>query len=249
MESLEDKIKRFLAIGSGYGYGDGDGSGSGDGYGYGDGDGSGSGSGYGYGDGSGSGSGYGYGDGDGDGDGSGYGYGDGDGSGSGSGYGYGYGDGLKSYNHCKVYHIDGVSTLIDNVRGMVVQGYIINRDKTLTPCYIVRHGNSFAHGESLKDAARDALAKHMRDMPEEERIAEFIKAHPDVSATYPCEDLFRWHNTLTGSCEFGRRQFCKDNGIDLNGSYTVLFFLDITKNAYGGEVIKNVIREYGVMGG
>ena len=130
---------------------------------------------------------------------------------------------------------------------MVAQGYIINRDKTLTPCYIVRYGNSFAHGESLKDAARDALAKHMQDMPEEERIAEFIKAHPDVSATYPCEDLFRWHNTLTGSCEFGRRQFCKDNGIDLNGSYTVLFFLNITKNAYGGEVIKSVIREYGVV--
>ena len=94
-----------------------------------------------------------------------------------------------------------------------------------------------------------SLHRLIEMMPEEERIAEFIKAHPDVSATYPCEDLFRWHNTLTGSCEFGRRQFCKDNGIDLNGSYTVLFFLNITKNAYGGEVIKNLIREYGVMGG
>ena len=214
MESLEDKIKRFLAIGSGFGYG------------------------YGFGSGYGDGSGYGYGDGDG------AGYGDG----SGSGYGDGDGD-LKSYNSRKVYYIDGEPTLIDSVRRMVAKGHLVNRDKTLTPCYIVRHGNSFAHGETLKDAARDALAKHMQDMPEEERIAEFIKAHPDVSATYPCEDLFRWHNTLTGSCEFGRRQFCKDNGIDLNGSYTVLFFLNITKNAYGGEVIKNLIREYGVMGG
>ena len=171
------------------------------------------------------------------------------GDGYGSGYGSGYGDGLKSYNRRKVYYIDAEPTLIDSVREMIANGYLINRDKTLTPCYIVRHGNSFAHGASLKDAARDALAKHMQNMPEEERIAEFIKAHPDVSATYPCEDLFRWHNTLTGSCEFGRRQFCKDNGIDLNGSYTVLFFLNITKNAYGGEVIKNLIREYGVMGG
>ena len=167
----------------------------------------------------------------------------------GDGSGDGDGSGLKSYNHRKVYYVDDLPTLIDNVRGMVAQGYIINRDKTLTPCYIVRHGNCFAHGENLKDAARDALVKHMQDMPEEERIAEFIKAHPDVSAEYPCEDLFRWHNTLTGSCEFGRRKFCEDNGIDLNGCYTVLFFLNITKNAYGGEVIKNVIREYGVMGG
>ena len=172
----------------------------------------------------------------------GYGYGDGSGD--------GYGDGeLKSYNHRRVYYIDEVSTLIDSVRGNIARGCIINKDKTLTPCYIARYGNSFAHGNNIKDAMRDALAKHMQDMPEEERIAEFIKAHPDVSATYPCEDLFRWHNTLTGSCEFGRRQFCKDNDIDLNGSYTVLYFLEITKDAYGGKVIKNIIREYGVMGG
>ena len=148
-----------------------------------------------------------------------------------------------------MYYIDDRPTLIDNVRGMVAQGHMVNRDKTLSPCYIVRHGNSFAHGYTLQAASMDALAKHMQDMPEEERIAEFIKAHPDPSAEYPCEDLFRWHNTLTGSCEMGRRRFCKDNGIDLNGSYTVLYFLEITKNEYGGEVIKNVIREYGVMGG
>ena len=59
METLDDKIKKFLDIG--YGYGDGDGSGDGSGYGSGDGYGSGSG----YGDGSGYGYGYGYGYGDG----------------------------------------------------------------------------------------------------------------------------------------------------------------------------------------
>ena len=167
----------------------------------------------------------------------------------GSGYGSGDGSGLKSYNHRKVYYIDDEPTLIDKVRGMVAQGYLINRDKTLTPCFIVRHGNSFAHGESLKEAARDALAKHLQDTPKEERIAEFIKSHPDANVAYPCEDLFRWHNILTGSCEIGRRQFCKDNDIDLDGSYTVQFFLDITKDVYGGEVIRNLIEEYEAMGG
>ena len=47
METLTEKVKRFLALdhgsgdGSGYGYGSGDGSGDGDGYGYGNGSGSG----------------------------------------------------------------------------------------------------------------------------------------------------------------------------------------------------------------
>ena len=113
----------------------------------------------------------------------------------------------------------------------------------------MRVGNFFAHGDTLKSAYNDAHGKYMSNMSEEDRIAEFIKAHPDASAEYPCEDLFRWHNTLTGSCEFGRRQFCKNNGIDLNGSYTVTFFLDITKGAYGGDVIRKVIEEYEAMGG
>ena len=123
-------------------------------------------------------------------------------------------------------------------------GAIVNRDKTLRPCFIARHGNNFAHGDTLREAQRDALAKHMQDMPESERIDLFVKEHPDYDGEHPCEDLFRWHNTLTGSCEMGRRQFCKDNGIDLNGMYTVRFFLDITKEAYGGSVIKKVIERY-----
>ena len=241
MESLEDKIRKFLSSGSGYGsgYGYGDGSGSGSGYGSGDG------SGYGYGSGSGSGSGYG----SGSGDGSGYGYGDGSGSGYGDGSGSGSGDGsgdgeLKSYNHRKVYSIDDVPTLIDSVRGNVARGYMINRDKTLSACYVVKVGNSFAHGETLHAAQRDALSKHMQEMPEEERIEMFIKEHPSIDEVFPCEDLFRWHNTLTGSCEFGRRQFCSDHGIDLDGEYTVRYFLDITKDAYGGEVIRKVRERY-----
>ena len=209
MESLENKIRKFVSVSSGYG--DGYGSGYGDGYG----------SGYGYG--------YGYGDG------SGYGYGDGS----------GYGDGeIKTYNRQRVYYIDDVPTLIDRVRNNIAQGYIINRDKTISDSYIVRIGNSFAHGKTLHAAHSDAMSKHMRNIQEEERIAEFIKAHPDLDTEYPCKDLFKWHNILTGSCEMGRMQFCKDYHIDLDSQYSIRFFLDITKDAYGGEVIKRAREMY-----
>ena len=160
------------------------------------------------------------------------------------GDGSGYGDGLKSYNHRKVYYIDDVATLIDSVHGNLARGHIVNRNKTLKPCYIARSGNSFAHGDTARKAMADAVAKEMQNTPEEERIAEFVKAHPDIDAKYPCEDLFMWHNTLTGSCEFGRRQFCSDHGIDLKSDYTVRYFLEITKDAYGGSIIKKVIEEY-----
>ena len=253
MESLEDKIKSFLNTGygdsSGSGSGSGSGYGSGDSSGYGSGYGSGDGSGYGYGSGygdsSGSGSGYGYGSGYGDSSGSGYGsgYGSGDGYGYGSGDGSGYGE-IKSYNRQKVYYIDEVPTLIDSIRRNVARGHIINKDRTITACFVVRIGNSFAHGYTLKAAHADALAKHMYNMSEEERIEMFVAEHPEYDKTYPCADLFKWHNILTGSCEMGRRQFCKDNDINLDADYSVRFFLDITKDSYGSNIIQKLIKIY-----
>ena len=143
-----------------------------------------------------------------------------------------------------MYYIDHIPTIIEFVRANVVKGYVINKDKTLKPCYVARVGNCFAHGETLKAAYADALSKHMQNMPQEDRIAGFIKEHPNIDGSHPCEDLFKWHNTLTGSCEMGRRQFCMDNGISLSESYTVRYFLDITKNAYGGDIIQKVINAY-----
>ena len=63
----------------------------------------------------------------------------------------------------------------------------------------------------------------------------------DVDKKYPAKDFFIWHNRLTGSCEMGRKSFASDNGIDLeNGEYTVKEFVEITKNAYGGQIIKQL---------
>ncbi len=269
---MEDKlIKAFLAVSHGSGYGDGDGSGSGYGSGYGDG--SGYGSGYGDGDGDGSGSGYGsgYGDGDGDGDGSGSGYGDSPGSGSGSGYGngYGFGDsdgsgygsgygdgdgdgdgsgyGLLSIYGRKVYYIDGMATLVDSVHGQYAMGHLVNSDLTLTPCYIARNGDYFAHGDTLQAAVRDAEAKALKNEPVEQRIERFRASYPDADMVISNTELYKWHNILTGSCEAGRQAFAREHCIDVEtGSMTVREFIDLTLNAYGGQVIKQLMAAYNI---
>ena len=111
--------------------------------------------------GSGSGSGSGDGSGDGDGYGDGSGYGDGYGSGDGSGDGDGDGDGVKEINGDTVYIVDDVPTIIKSVRANIAQGFILQRDLTLKPCYIVKEQNKFAHGSTLHDAfysvAREAI--------------------------------------------------------------------------------------------
>ena len=213
-----ESVKKFVAVSSGDGYGDGDGCGSG------------------YGDGCGSGDGYDYGDGSGYGSGSGY----GDGCGCGSGDGYGYG--IKSFDGKDICLIDNIQTVITAVFGNIAKGFVLNSDLTLTPCYVAKQGDIFAHGNTLKEAIDALHEKLFDDMPEEDRIAEFFKAHsPGVK--YPAKDLFVWHNRLTGSCEAGRMSFVRSHDIDLeNDTFTIEEFINLCKDSYGGETIKKLLN-------
>ncbi len=226
-----EKIREFLKVYNGSG----DGSGSGSGYGSGDGSGSGSGSGSGYGSGSGDGSGSGSGDGSGDGSGSGY----------GSGDGSGYGDGIKAINGFTVYQIDGIATIIRTIHNNVAKGFILNDDLSLTPCYIAKGHNKFAHGETLKKALEDLQNKIFEDMDSDEAIEMFLKEFPDPNQKYPAKQFYIWHNRLTGSCEMGRNSFVRNGGYDLeNDTFTVQEFIDITKDAFGGDVIRQLEESY-----
>ena len=233
----EIKILEFISSGSGYGYGyhdnydngSGDGSGCGSGYGYSDS----------YGDGSGNGSGSGSGDGYAFGDCYGSGYGSGDGYASGDGFGDGYGSGLKSINGKKIYMIDGIATTISHIHGNTAKGTIVNRDLTETPCYIVKEGKYFAHGKTLAEVREELQDKLFDKMSIEARIMEFWKCHKK-GIKYPTKDFFEWHHKLTGSCLMGRQQFAKDHGVDLDGEMTVEEFIALTKNAFGGDIIKRL---------
>lgn len=185
---------------------------------------------------SGSGDGYGYGDGDGSGDG----YGSGDGSGSGYGDGYGYG--IKNYNGHDAHVVDGIQTIITSVHGNIAKGYILRGDLTLTPCFIAKIDNCFAHGETVREAVEAARDKAFEDTPQEERIAAFLREiRPSVE--YPTMTLYSWHHRLTGSCEAGRKAFAKDHGIDLDGKMTREEFFELTKDAYGGDVIRAAMKQ------
>ena len=234
METI-DKIKAFLKVNEypcGYGYGDGCGCGNGCG--------NGDGCGYGYGDGCGCGNGDGYGDG--------YGFGDGDGDGDGDGYGFGNYDGnIKSLNGQPVYIIDETQTIITQVVGQYAKGFILGSDLTMTPCYIAKCGNYFAHGEMLRDALEDAVRKYEKNLPIEERIANFNSTFPYNDKPVKVSLLYVWHNKLTGSCAMGRQAFAKEHGIDISAdSMTVSEFVRLTENSYGGDVIKLLKQSRGL---
>lgn len=237
METLEDRIKAFVSLNPGCGSGDG----SGDGCGYGYDSGEGCGDGYRNDYVSGDGNEYGCDFGCGPGCGSGYGgFGDGFGDGDDDGYG------VKEVNGDTVYIVDVVPTIIKSVRDNIAQGFILQRDLTLTPCYVVKEQNRFAHGETLHDAFSALQEKLYDDSTEEERIEAFRNKFPDYDMPYSNRDLFAYHRVLTGSCRMGRESFCKDKGIDLDGSTTVREFVELTKDSYGGDVICKLPEVYGV---
>lgn len=159
-------------------------------------------------------------------------------------HGYGYGYGLKAFCRKPVYRIDNTPTILTSIHNNVAKGFILMSDFSLRPCFVVKGNRMFAHGETLRDAMDALTEKMFEDMPEEERIAEFIKAHPDKGKAYPNQDLFDWHNRLTGSCEMGRKTFIQDKGLSLDGESTVTFFIELTKNAYNGSVIRNLEAAY-----
>ena len=176
---------------------------------------------------------------------SGSGYGSGSGSGDGDGYGYGSGygtgSGIKKYDGEDVHMIDGVQTIITSVHGDIAKGFILQGDLTLTPCFIAQVGGCFAHGETVRQAVTDARDKAFEGLPQEKRITAFLDAiKPNTE--YPVMTLYDWHHRLTGSCEAGRKAFAKDHGIDLNADMTREAFFELTKDAYGGSVIREAMR-------
>lgn len=224
MENVKEWIENN---GFGYGFGDGSGRGYGDGYGLG--------SGFGYGFGLGSSDGYGYG----------YGSGDGSGSGSsdGSGSGSGSGDGVEKYNNMPVYLIDGIQTIITHIKENFANGYILNEDFTLIPCFIAKGNGYFAHGKTLREAREALQSKIFEYMDTAKVIEEFVKKF-NKGEKYPGTEFFEWHHYLTGSCLMGRESFVKNHGLNLDNLYTVKEFIDICENDYGGEIIKKLKEFY-----
>ena len=185
--------------------------------------------------------GYGDGNGDGYGDGNGYGdgYGDGDGNGYGDGYGDGDGNGIKKFNTQSVYIIDNQQTIITSIKNDVAKGYLLNKDLTLTPCFIVRNDYCYAHGLSLKEALKSLDDKTTLTLPVEKRIENFKNQFKNYNLKIKASLLYDWHFKLTGSCKMGRDSFCSNNSINLQkDKFTINEFIKLTENEYNGHIIK-----------
>ena len=143
-----------------------------------------------------------------------------------------------------VYYIDDIPCVICSVHQNIAIVGVVGEDMTLKSAYVAKVGRSFAHGDTPRGAVVAATGKDMEDRPLEERIDLFFESHPDLDTPYG--DLFRWHHTLTGSCEFGRKEWCRTHGYQPDDSITVRTFIEQTRNDYGGDAIRQLAGRYGL---
>ena len=235
---------------SGYGYysGTGFGSGSGAGFEYGFGYSDGSGFGFGYGCGCGSGEDSNYNEGAGFGDSNSDCSAIGSDDGTGCGFGYGYGDSIKSFNGEPIYMIDGVQTIISNIKGNLARGFIVRINFTLSPCYICKGNGYFAHGETLKEAKQALRKKILENMNTDETIKQFLSTF-EKEKKYHARDFYEWHHYLTGSCKMGRKSFMQDRNITFDDMYTVDKFIEMCEDSYGSKVIKELKERWNCING
>lgn len=145
----------------------------------------------------------------------------------------------------KIYHIDNTQTIITSVKGNMAKGYTIRGNTQLVPCYIAKVGNFFAHGKTSHEALQAAQEKYDEDAPLPDRISDTIRKYPTLDTLVPHQELFSLHHILTGSCKFGREEFCKSKGLDpTKGEMTMRDFILLTKDAFGSQAIHILAKEY-----
>ena len=159
---------------------------------------------------------------------------------NGSGYGSGYG--IKLFNKQKVYIIDKVPTIISTIKKDIAFGFILQNDLTIKKCVVARNDYHFSHGDTLKDAIKSLEDKTLISLPIPKRIDNFKKRFKSFKHKYKASLLYDWHFKLTGSCKTGRDNFCINHNINLvKDKFSVYEFIELTKNQYGSEIIKQLI--------
>ena len=142
------------------------------------------------------------------------------------------------------YNIDGVPTIIDSVRKNIAHCRVISYPASkLISCYVVKYEDCFAHGDNLKQAFLDAQHKAFDCHTRAERINEFIDRFPDPETKVDNTDLFKLHNWLTGSCEFGRRLFVTKFGLT-DGQSSIWDFIRLSKGNFGSDIIEKLEELY-----
>ncbi len=139
----------------------------------------------------------------------------------------------------KLQYIDGYTMIIHSSK--VKDGFKISKAqylkggdlKALPKCFIAEKEGYFAHGDTVAKAISDCNFKFLQNNLDINALVYEIKQKKTVSKNE--------YRLLTGACQLGVEQFCKENRID-SDSIELDRMIELTKNSYGSEKIKELFR-------
>ena len=158
--------------------------------------------------------------------------------------------------------IDNMETYITDIHGDFAKGFISSRTRINkmkfemepnTLCYVCRKripGTDeylYAHGSTMREAFMYATQKLNEFESFGMKMDKFKATFPEKDVKYKASDLFYWHGAITGSCEFGRREFCKEHGINLaKDEFTINEFFDLVLSGknFGNEYVEELQKLY-----
>lgn len=150
---------------------------------------------------------------------------------------------FNQMHNTTIYYIDSIPTIIYNVKGDIAKGAILSEnDMTLTPCFIMKKGDVYAHAKTLHEAHKIVHDKFEKKYNVDDRINKFKNEFPDFNIKVKAKELFNWHYYLTGSCALGKIALLNDKHIDLeNDMVSVHDFIELSRDKFGWDVIVKLL--------
>ena len=139
--------------------------------------------------------------------------------------------------------IDDRLVHINEITENAAQGFHVGRSGRQIPFFALKENGKVGTGCSYAHAADALLNAQIRDVPEEQRIAEFVACH-SKDELYTAEDLWNWHRYLTCSCYGGGQAFLSKLGYRMEDKASVQLFIQRTQNEHGGKIIQKLIPFY-----
>jgi len=125
---------------------------------------------------------------------------------------------------------DGMLTKLIHKRGDVYKTQKIGSDKIV---YVIKDGDTFAHGKTVKAARLDlAFKKSDRDVEDYKNLPLDTRKEPEEWALI--------YRTITGACQEGTEMFMDGKG-KLKKSYTLAEILAETAGAYNSEKFRQIV--------
>lgn len=100
--------------------------------------------------------------------------------------------------------------------------------------YIVKKGGLSAHGKTLKEAMEDLTFKKLRDKDVSDIVKEIKRTQKVTRIQY---------RAITGACQFGTEQFCKQHNIEDLEEIELDKLRKILINDYGAEKFWDLINK------